>query len=64
MKLRKALDKATRARQKSELLSVKRKQVVIKEPSDQGWVAPVYSDSVQAKLDPQFARENRFVCAR
>ena len=62
MKLRKALDKAKKTRQKSELPSAKRKPVLIKESPDQGWVPPVYSDSVRAKLDPQFVRENRFVC--
>jgi non-specific protein-tyrosine kinase len=62
MKLRKALDKAKKTRQKSEPSRIKRKPVVVKENNNQGWVAPEYSDSVQAKLDPQFVRDNRFVC--
>ena len=62
MKLRKALDKAKMTRQQGESPGAKRRPVVIKKSPDQDWVPPVYSDSVQAKLDPLLARKNRFVC--
>jgi len=63
MKLRKALDKAKKARQESGPSIVKRsKPVVIKQSPDRDWKPPVYSQSVQAELDSQLVRENRFVC--
>ncbi len=63
MKLRKALDKANQDRQ--ETPEVKSEQASSSKTSSsekKSWQAPVYSESVSLKLDPQVLARNRCVC--
>jgi non-specific protein-tyrosine kinase len=68
MKLRKALDKAKKARGQRTLLTPDETAAPptpapkVKKEKTNEWVAPVYSDSQSVELDTQFMLENRCVC--
>jgi non-specific protein-tyrosine kinase len=62
MKLRKALDKAKKARQQGGAMIDRSQPVVIEKSPDRDWKPPHYDESVQAMADPDKVRENRYVC--
>lgn len=71
MKLRKALDKANSERQEKSEPSVESKVEQAAAPEEKSsedrgtaWQAPVYSESVSVRLDPEKLVRNRCVCIR